>query len=269
MSQDTQTPQDNNLGWDPTDPHGMHADDASHEHFVADWKMQITVLAVLLFLTVLTVGFYNLEGWAESAFEITLPHWVNIAGAMSIALVKGLLVAAFFMQLRYDKALNTFVMLFCLFCVALFLTFSMIDLDSRDWVDSYKKPSILEGGTGVGLNNAPANKEFSIKIAPKVNTGGDNIVDYARLHGNDVEHGLLYYREHNDEATFWAHFYQGHATHRDHLDEHNFFEQLGFAHHDEQSDANKSRPKHGLTPGLFDDVDPKALHASEHEAHGH
>ncbi len=263
MSQDT-TNTSNNLGWDPIDPHGINPHDEAHEgHFVADWKMQISILVILLVFTVLTVGFYNLEQWAETAFEITLPKWINIAGAMSIATVKAILVAAFFMQLKYDKVLNTFVMLFCLFCVALFLGFTMIDLGSRHLVDPERAPPIVAGGTGVGLNAASVDKKFSLILSPKVNTGGSNIVYYARLHGNKEKPGLLYYREKGDEASFWKKFYGAHATGRDELDEHNFYEQLGFATHTLISDSNASHPRHGLTPGLFSDVDPKTTESQD------
>ena len=266
MSQET-TPS-NNLAWDPNDPHGINPDEAhgGHSHFVADWRMQVGVLTILLLLTLVTVGFYNLEQWIEVSFQISLPKWVNVVGVMSVAVVKATLVAAFFMQLKYDKALNTFVLLFCLFCVGLFLTFSMIDLKSRDWVEPFKAESLSVGGTGVGLNAAPADAEFSVELSPKVNTGGMPIYDYARLNGNKNEHGLLYYRERNDEATFWEHFYAGHATHRDALDEHNFFEQLGFGHKNPPSSANASHPRHGITPGLFSDVAPSkssAGHSTE------
>jgi len=252
------------------DAHSDHGDHAGHEHFIANWKMQVGILAALLFLTALTVGFYNLEQWVETAFEITLPKWINIAGAMLIATVKAILVAAFFMQLKYDKALNTFVLLFCLFCVALFLTFSMIDLGSRDWIDPVKAPAISAGGTGAGLDAVSADEEFSVLLTDKFNTGGLSLVQYARLHGNDKEHGLLYYREHDNEVTFWEHFYAGHAEHRDSMDEHNFFEQLGFGHHEQTSTANESHPRHGLTPGLFSDVPAaESDHSGGSHAGGH
>jgi caa(3)-type oxidase subunit IV len=270
MSHETTT-SNTDLGWDPQDPHGInpHDGDGHHEHFVADWKMQITVLVVLLVFTALTVGFYNLELWIETAFEIVLPKWVNIAGAMSIALIKGLLVAAFFMQLKYDKALNTFVMLFCLFCVALFLGFTMIDLGSRHLVDAEKAPLIQSGGTGYNLNSASADEDFKLQVGPKVNTEGRSLVQFARLNGNDNKHGLLYYREKGKEGEFWTKFYAGHAVHRDELDEHDFFTQLGFGHHAETSNANISRPRHGLTPGLYSDVAPTDGHGAGHDsAHG-
>lgn len=265
MSQENTTTT-NDLGWDPTDPHGINPHDEAHEgHFVADWRMQVGVLAILLFFTATTVGFYNLEQWVETSFEIVLPKWVNVAGAMSIATVKALLVAAFFMQLRYDKALNTFVMLFCLFCVGLFLTFSMIDLNSRHMVDPVKAPQIISGGTGVGLNSASVDPDFSISISPKVNTGGQGIVGYARLKGIED-----YIAQGKTEADFWTIFYNGHATHQDAYDEHNYFEQLGFGHHAPISDSNASHPRTGLTPGLFSDVDPAATsHETESHGNGH
>ncbi len=251
------------------DAHSDHDDHAGHEHFIANWKMQIGILAALLFLTALTVGFYNFEQWVETAFEVTLPKWVNIAGAMSIATVKAILVAAFFMQLKYDKALNTFVLLFCLFCVALFLTFSMIDLGSRDWVDPVKAPAISAGGTSAGLDAVAADEDFSVLLTNKINTGGLSLVEYSRLHGNENEHGLLYYREKGQEATFWEHFYDGHAVHRDSMDEHNFFEQLGYGHHEQTSTANESHPRHGLTPGLFSDVPASTGHTDDGHGGGH
>lgn len=263
------------LGWDPDDPHGINPHHDEHHHFIADWRMQVSVLAILLFFTFLTVAFFRVEAWAEVAFGIHLPGWVNIVGAMSIATVKGVLVAAFFMQLRYDKVLNTFVLLFCLLCVGLFLGFSMIDLNSRHLVNDFSSGEIEMGGTGYGLNNAPADPEFSVKFGPKVNTAGMPLIYQARLDGalsGDPHYkGLNAYRQDPtlNEADFWKTFYGSHATHRDLLDEHDYFTQLGYAHHDDVSTANKSRSRHGLTEGLFEDVAPSA--SDEHggsESHG-
>lgn len=259
------------LGWDPDDPHGINPHHGEHHHFIADWRMQVTILVVLLFLTALTVAFFRVEAWAEVAFGIHLPGWVNIAGAMSIATIKGTLVAAYFMQLRYDKVLNTFVLLFCLLGVGLFLTFSMIDLNNRNLVNPVEIGEVTRGGTGYSLNSAPADSDFSVRLSPKVNTGGLPIVYAARLKGNNKNHGLEYYREHNKEAEFWEHFYGAHATHRDAMDENDYFTQLGYAHHDEVSNADASRPRHGLTPDLFSDVGPAGhgadTHGSEDASH--
>lgn len=260
------------LGWDPDDPHGINPDHGDHHHFIADWRMQVSILAILLFFTFLTVAFFRLETWAEVAFGIHLPGWVNIVGAMSIATVKGILVAAYFMQLKYDKVLNTFVLLYCLLCVGLFLGFSMIDLGSRHMVNPIAAGEISYGGTGVGLNSAPADEDFSVRFSPKVNTGGMGIIYEARLTGTDSEDhhywGLEKFRNdpNHTEAEFWQIHYGDHATHRDPMDEHDYFSQLGFGHHEDVSDANKSRGRTGLTPGIFSDVAPDS-HGDDHGSH--
>lgn len=256
------------LGWDSDDPHGINPQHGEHHHFIADWRMQVTVLAVLLFFTALTVAFFRAEAWAEVAFGIHLPGWINIAGAMSIATIKGILVAAFFMQLRYDKVLNTFVLLFCLLCVGLFLGFSMIDLGSRDLVNPVESGEISKGGTGFGLDAASADPDFAVKIGPKVSTGGIGLVYAARKRGIEK-----YIEDPNKtEADFWAKFYADHAAHRDPMDENDYFTQLGYADHHEVSTADKSRPRHGITEGLFSDVASGAsdTHSSgESEGNGH
>ncbi|MHA7813736.1 MAG: cytochrome C oxidase subunit IV family protein [Phycisphaerales bacterium] len=250
------------LGWDPDDPHGINPHHGEHHHFIADWRMQVSILAILLFFTFLTVAFFRLETWAEVAFGIHLPGWVNIVGAMSIATIKGVLVAAFFMQLKYDKVLNTFVLLFCLLCVGLFLGFSMIDLGSRHLVNPIASGEISKGGTGYGLNSASVDEGFKVRMSPKVNTQGLGIIYEARLTGTDnPDHhywGLQKFRDdpNHSEAEFWEMFYGDHAEYRDPMDEHDYFTQLGYGHHDEISDANKSRGRTGITPGLFSDVTP-------------
>ncbi len=132
MSQPAATHQE--LDWNPEDPHNS----TMHEHHVISWQMLLLVLIALLACTALTVGIYNFETWVEQAFGIHIPKWVNVFGAMSIATIKATLVCAYFMQLRYDKALNTFALLFCLLGVGLFLTFTMIDLISRDTIYKFK-----------------------------------------------------------------------------------------------------------------------------------
>ena len=238
------------------DDHGHE----EHHHFIADWRMQVSILALLLFFTFLTVAFFRVETWVEIAFGIHLPGWVNIVGAMSIATVKGVLVAAYFMQLRYDKVLNTFVLLFCLLCVGLFLAFSMIDLGSRHLVNPIAAGEISQGGTGVGLNSAPADEEFSVRMSPKINTGGQGIIYMARKKGIEK-----YIADGKTEKDFWKKFYGHGAHHRDPVDENDYFTQLGFAAHHEVSDANKSRGRTGLTPGIFSDV-PADDHGS-HDSH--
>jgi cytochrome c oxidase subunit 4 len=130
--------------FDESNPHGEpHA-----QHVIVPPITLRTVLAFLLMFTVLTVGIAQAEVWAQGYFGFEFPKWVNILVAMTIATVKSVLVMAFFMQLRYDNAMNTIVMLFCFFAVGLFLFFSGLDLFTRDWVTDFKSTYVVPGGSG-------------------------------------------------------------------------------------------------------------------------
>lgn len=235
------------LGWDPTDPHGTHTH--PHGHIVVGWKTQLSVLAALIFLTVLTVAFYNAEQWAEVAFGIKLPGWVNIVGAMSIATVKATLVCMYFMQLRYDKALNTFALLFCLFAVGLFLFFSIIDLSSRGMVTEYKYGEITRGGTGVGLDAPARDEAFDSRVSPRVTTAGQPLPTVRRN-----EAMAVWLEEHpgKEEKDFWKYFYaKAYKPERHPGDEQNYFSQLGFDRDpDALPDANRTMPRYGRTDAL-------------------
>lgn len=235
--------------------HEEHA----HGHPVVSWQTQLGVLVVLLFFTFTTVLFYNAESWVEHAFEIHLPWWINVIGAMSIATVKALLVCMFFMGLRYDKALNTFALLFCLFCVGLFLAFSMIDLDTRDRVDPWKKGEITMGGTGKALDTPSIDPRFNSYVGNTINTQGMSIVEFRRQEGLE---------EKGSELAFWTYHYQHHAEHRHGADVNNFYAQLGYDHHPaELPDANHAVPRYGLTAGLFSAVDPAEAHNAHDSGH--
>jgi len=117
-------------GFDPTDPHGFHAGD-SHGHVILSQRLLLGVLGALLALTLLTVGSAQAEVWIMDVFSITLPWWVNVLVALSIAVVKSVLVLAIFMQLWFDSRLNTVVFATCLLCVALFLGFTIGDRANR------------------------------------------------------------------------------------------------------------------------------------------
>lgn len=240
--------------------HDTHAEEHAHGHPVVSWQIQLGVLLALLFFTFATVLFYNAESWVEHAFEIHLPGWVNIVGAMSIATVKAILVCMFFMGLKYDKALNTFAMLFCLFCVGLFLGFSMIDLDTRDRVEPWRKAEASLGGTGKSLDSPPIDARFDANPSPSVSTGGLSIVEFRRQQKLE---------EKGSEEAFWSYYYKKHAEHQHSADINNYFAKLGYDHHVELPTANKAVPRHGLTAGLFAAVDPKeAAHDKSGGGHG-
>ncbi len=240
-----------------TTTHEEHA----HGHRVVSWQTQLAVLAILLFFTFTTVLFYNAESWVENAFDIHLPWWINVIGAMSIATVKALLVCMFFMGLRYDKALNTFALLFCLFCVGLFLGITMIDLETRDRIYTWKEGEVALGGTGKGLDTPSVDARFDSSPAPTFNTAGLGIVEFRRAQGLE---------EAGSELAFWTDHYHHHAEHQHAADINNFFTQLGYDHHLALPDANQAVPRIGLTAGLFSAVDPTETHnthAADDAAH--
>jgi cytochrome c oxidase subunit 4 len=154
------------LAFDPTDPHGA----THHEHVIIPRRTLMNVLLVLLFFTLLTVGLSRAEVWAADFFNVVIPQWVNVAIAMSIATVKGLLVLLFFMQLKYDNKLNAIIFSNCIFAVGLFLFFSMIDLGNRGVIYDWKKGEIAVGGTG-GISRGSGDSKETV-------TGG--VVNFAR-----------------------------------------------------------------------------------------
>ncbi|QYU67598.1 cytochrome C oxidase subunit IV family protein [Leptolyngbya sp. 15MV] len=147
--------------FDPADPHH----EEPHAHHVNSALTLWGVLIALLALTALTVGASFAEKWVASAFDITIPHIINVLIALSIALVKGALVVLYFMGLKHDNPINAVVLIFTLFAVALFLAFTMIDLGTRGTVYDYKSRNIVAGGTGIAAGSM---------------TGGKPIVEYWR-----------------------------------------------------------------------------------------
>lgn len=140
--------------FDEMDPHGYgsHGQHASHV-IVGPMQLRLTLTALFIF-TFLTVAFAWSEQWAVDTFHITLPWWVNVVGAMSIAVVKALLVMAIFMQLKYDNPMNTILMAFTFAALAVFLTFSGLDLFNRSAVYDWKSGPVVAGGTGNGVKQS-------------------------------------------------------------------------------------------------------------------
>ena len=225
--------------FDPHDPHGYHAGD-THGHVIVSPFVLLNVLLALLFFTVLTVFFSRAEIWIAGTFNVDVPHWVNVVGALSIAVIKSVLVCLFFMQLKYDNPLNSLIFLFCLFAVALFLGFSSLDLGTQGLIYNWKGKEIVAGGTQVGTPQK----------AGQVSRSGMPIVEWARLQwkadwakdqgyvdsdGNPTPTGLA-----RAEDAWQEEFDHHHAASHGHA------APTG-------STANQSRPKECLTPGLFDE----------------
>lgn len=153
-----QAPNPGHPAYDPADPHGFHKDaaghDAHHQHHVSPWSLQVIVLAALLFFTLLTVATAQAETWLSAELGLTITQLWNVVIAMSIATVKAMLVCMYFMHLRHDNALNTYVVLFTLLTLGLFLMFPSIDTASRGYVNKVRAatPEATLGGTGAFMS---------------------------------------------------------------------------------------------------------------------
>jgi cytochrome c oxidase subunit 4 len=169
---------------DELDP---HHESHAHGHVIVRPTTLVAVLVTLLFLTGLTVGAAHVEGWISETWHIHVPSLFNACIALSIAVVKAVLVFLFFMQLKYDSPLNSIIMGFCFFAVGLFLFFSMIDLGNRAVIYPYKSGEIQLGGLGIATErevkdySGNVEKDASgnpIKIG--INTNNEPIVQWAR-----------------------------------------------------------------------------------------
>lgn len=107
-SNDIPAPVANDVG--PHDPHGVHA---------VPKRVLLTVYAILIFCTVLTVSVSKLD--LGSA---------NIWAALLIAVFKGGLVVMYFMHLRWDSPFNGLALIAALFFVALFIGLALLDSHS-------------------------------------------------------------------------------------------------------------------------------------------
>lgn len=169
------------------DPH----DQGHHEHKILGAGTLLGVLLTLLFFTILTVALSRGEAYFAQLFHITIPHWVNVLVALSIAVVKSYFVTSFFMQLKYDNPINSMVLYFCLFAFALFLFFAMMDLGMRDTVYAYKSGEVQQGGQGIDATydvpdldpegKRQYDRDGVLKTKKSgVNTGPKPIVQWAR-----------------------------------------------------------------------------------------
>jgi len=237
------------------DPHGFGKGHA-HGHVILSIFTLRAVLAALLAFTVLTIfcaqGEKILEGWTG----VVLPHWVNVAVAMSIATVKGLIVAAFFMQLKYDNPLNSVIMLFCFFALSLFLGFTALDLGGRGEIYPFKAGQVQAGGTGGVDRHEWVNGE---RVTVAV-TGPMYLFPAEQL--KEKLRGQLASKIKDPAAldlAVEARFEEireevmshGHSSHPS-------------AEAPAGSTANQSRPRTGPTPGLFE----AAPHAGAAAGHG-
>lgn len=113
-----------------TQTHSAH-DEHGHHH-VSSMRLLNTILVILLIFTGLTVA----------ASRIDLGESLNLWLAVAIAVFKALLVAAFFMHLLHDKAMNSIVLFFTALTIGLFFLITLIDMDTRHMVDPVRAGAI-------------------------------------------------------------------------------------------------------------------------------
>lgn len=100
-----------------TQTHADHAE--AHEH--GSVAIYTRTLVALLILTALTVG----------AAYINLGSG-NIVIALSIATVKAILVALFFMHLKWEKPMDSLIAMAGFIFLGIFIGFCLLDFDSRN-----------------------------------------------------------------------------------------------------------------------------------------
>jgi cytochrome c oxidase subunit 4 len=264
-----------NAAFNELDPHGTNAF-REHHHHVTSWQLLLGILLALLFFTALTVFTAQGEQWVMDTFDVKIPHWVNIAGALSIATVKAVLVCAYFMQLRYDKALNTLVMLFCLLGVGLFLMFTMIDLGNRDTITPFKAGQAIEGGSGVALDGG-SDEGTPARLAPRVTTNGLSLPQYryeTKLAKAESEQAFWigYYKKNYLDKAKTPHPHPRDTANHFAAFEHKYHAELaaaGLSHHAaDTNSANHSRPRTGLS-GALDTADAHSDAHSESHSDSH
>ncbi len=175
---------------------------AHHHHVVVSKRILVGILLTLMFFTLLTVGAAQAESWIAHRFDVVIPQWVNVAVALSIAAVKSMIVAGWFMQLRYDNPMNSAIAIFTVMCLASFLGFTMIDLGQRDAIYAYKMKHIIPGGIG-GFDTVPANTS----IAQHARLRAEEQIAALEAAGKPLPKALAKYKEHKAAGG------HGHTSH--------------------------------------------------------
>lgn len=134
---------------DTIDPHETLSQQEAHEahvHVTPFWTM-FWVFVILLALTALTVWSSNIHHFWIGNTMIELGATGHILIALTIAVIKAALVAAYFMHLRYDPPMNTSVVCATVFALILFIGLTLADSATRRVFDKQEHVKIIPGGT--------------------------------------------------------------------------------------------------------------------------
>jgi cytochrome c oxidase subunit IV len=94
----------------------------------------LRTLIMLLILTGITVGASYIHFGSGAA---------NVVVALTIATIKGILVALFFMHLLHDKPVNGLIAAAGFIFLGLFLMFTLLDFDSRQNYQPRNLPTVI------------------------------------------------------------------------------------------------------------------------------
>ncbi|KAA3611199.1 MAG: cytochrome-c oxidase [Calditrichaeota bacterium] len=100
-------------------------------HHILPLSVYFTIAGILFVLTAVTV---IVAGFDFGAF--------NLFVAMTVAVIKGSLVALYFMHLKYDNKLYGTALVLSLIFLAIFIGFTMLDTMYRGEIESIEGPSI-------------------------------------------------------------------------------------------------------------------------------
>ena len=120
----------------------MHTDSVSahthqeHEHGgTGTYTKTLIALLILTAITVFAAGFNFGQG--------------NVVIALTIATIKGSLVALFFMHLKWDKPVNAVIAMAGFLFLGIFLMFCLLDFDSRNnFMPATMKPTVVRLAPG-------------------------------------------------------------------------------------------------------------------------
>lgn len=118
-----------------TPSQAAHAETGAHSAHILPLKLYLIIGGSLLFLTIVTVLAAQVD-FGNAA--------INLVIAMSIATVKGILVALFFMHLKYDNRLYAIIFSIALIALTIFIVLTMFDTMYRSSVNEESGKPIHE-----------------------------------------------------------------------------------------------------------------------------
>lgn len=117
-----------------------------HDHVTPFWPM-LWVFVILLILTALTVWSSKIHTIPFGNSTIEIGDSLHILMALTIAVVKSVLVAAYFMHLKYDSPMNTVIVSATIFAVILFIGFTLADSATRRVYAPTESTLVVPGGS--------------------------------------------------------------------------------------------------------------------------